>query len=172
MITKTNFSTGKNAAMRLARYIERGMSENRVYTRLYYGFRPARERDLEEFESISREADENAPAVRHMIIAPARLYDERDLHYLVMKTMGEWRKKTGNYGVRYVWGLHYNTEHPHSHIGMVSPYSEDLVMEREDLREFNKIVEEVFGEKIKGEKKIEEDMEREIKEAEEFEVGG
>ncbi len=171
MITKTKFSTGKDAAIKLARYIERGLSDNRIYTRLYYEFKPADDRDLKEFVEISRGADEDVPAVRHMIIAPERLYDEKELHYLVMKTMNEWRKRTRNYGVRYVWGLHYNTEHPHSHIGMVSPYPEELVMEREDLKEFNKIVEEVFGEKLKSEKKVEEEMEREIREAEEFEVG-
>ena len=170
MITKTKFSTGKDAAMKLARYIERGMSENRVYRRLYYEFRPARERDLKAFVEFSQRADKDAPAVRHMIIAPERLYDERELHYLVIKTMTEWRVESHNYGIRYMWGLHYNTEHPHSHIAMVSPYSEELVMEREDLKEFNKVVEEVFGEKLRSQKKLEEDMERELKEAEEIEV--
>ncbi len=171
MITKTKFSTGKDAAIKLARYIERGVSENRVYTRLYYEFKPVDNRDLKEFAEISRGSDEDVPAVRHMIIAPERLYDEKELHYLVMKTLHDWRIESRNYGIRFLWGLHYNTEHPHSHIGMVSPYSEELVMEREDLKEFNKIVEEVFGEKLKSEKKVEEEMEREIREAEEFEVG-
>ena len=44
-------------------------------------------------------------------------------------------------------------------------------MEREDLKEFNKIVEEVFGEKIRSEKELEEKMKKELEEAEEFEVG-
>ncbi len=171
MITKTKFSAGKDAAIKLARYIERGLSDNRIYTRLYYEFKPADDRDLKEFVEISRGADEDVPVVRHMIIAPERLYDEKELHYLVMKTLHDWRIESRNYGIRFLWGLHYNTEHPHSHIGMVSPYSEELVMEREDLKEFNKIVEEVFGEKLKSEKKVEEEMEREIREAEEFEVG-
>ena len=172
MITKTKFSTGKDAAVKLARYIERGLSENREYVELYYGFRKMRDEDWRDLEKIPQDTAGNSPAVRHMIIAPERFYDEKQLHYLVMKTLHDWRIESRNYGIRFLWGLHYNTEHPHSHIGMVSPYSEELVMEREDLKEFNKIVEEVFGEKLKSEKKIAEEMEREIKEAEEFEVGG
>ena len=171
MITKTKFSTGKDAAVKLARYIERGMSENREYVELYYGFRKMRDEDWRDLERIPQDTMGNSPAVRHMIIAPEGFYDERQLHYLVMKAMNEWRKRTRNYGVRYVWGLHYNTEHPHSHIEMISPYPEDLVMEREDLKEFNKIVEKVFGEKIRGEKELEEKMEKELEEAEQYEVG-
>ncbi len=66
--------------------------------------------------------------------------------------------------------MHYNTEHPHAYIGMVSSYSEDLIMERRHLKEFNKIVEKVFHEKIKGKKKVNDELEKEIEEVEEFEV--
>ena len=74
MITKTKFSTGKDAAMKLARYIEIGMGENRVYRRLYYEYKPADDRDLKKFVEILQRADMYAPPVRHMIITQERSY--------------------------------------------------------------------------------------------------
>jgi len=170
MITKTKFSSGGKVALNLAKYIERGVKENRIYPVLYYGFRPFQSEDMEELKGFSSRVQKHKPGVRHMIIAPERILDEREFHILVLILMDKWIRITGNYGIRYVWGLHYNTEHPHAHIGMVSSYSEDLIMERRDLKEFNKIVEEVFHEKIKGEEKVNDELEKEIEEAEEFEV--
>ena len=169
MIMKTKISTGENIAERVAKYIEKGLDKNKVYKELYYGYRPMKDEDMKEFTKFSEKAM-GQPAIRHLIIAPEKRIEEKEFHYLVMKAMNEWRKRTRNYGVRYVWGLHYNTKHPHAHIEMVSPYSEELIMERRDMRKFNEILEEIFKEKMKAKKGVIEELWKELQDAEKYEV--
>ena len=167
MIIKTKWSSGGGkAAKSIANYILKGTKDRQ----LYYGYRSADREMLKEYvefaERIRR--GKNWASVRHLIIAPERKIEERELKYKVLRVMNEWIKESGNYGIRYVWGMHFNTEHPHAHIAMVSTYSEDLVMEREDLRKIKEIAKSVFGEEIgiRKDKKIEMEMDKELKEAE------
>ena len=177
MIIKTKWSAGGGkSALSIAKYIERGIKKNdernRLYRTLYYGSHPANKEDLKEYAKYAdRIKGRKWASVRHIIIAPERNLDERELHYKVMRVMERWIQKSGNYGVRYVWGMHYNTEHPHAHIAIVSSYPEDIVMEREDLRELKKIVSKVFEEEmgVKN-KELDKEMDKELKEAEKEEV--
>jgi len=193
MIIKTKWSSGGGkAAKNLANYIERGMDKNKSYGYLYYGFQKMEQENMGEYVEYAERAKvkaseknrnyknyRNFASVRHIIIAPERRIDERRLHYNVLKIMSEWRKESKNYGIRYVWGMHFNTEHPHAHIAMVSSYPEDIVMERENLREFKRIAERVFGEEVKKEEEIKgtsisKEVEKELHEAEmenEMEMG-
>jgi len=170
MIVKTKWSSGGGKAARsIANYIRKGTKDGK----LYYGYRRADENMLRDYveyaERIRR--GKNRATVRHLIIAPEQNMEERELRYKVMKVMNEWIRESGNYGIRYVWGMHFNTEHPHAHIAMVSTYPEDLVMEREDLREIKEISKRIFGEEIGTEKdrKIEKEIVKELEEAEEEE---
>ncbi len=169
MIMKTKISTGENIAERVAKYIERGLDKNKVYKELYYEYRPMKDEDMKEFIKFSERAMEQ-PAIRHLIIAPEKRIEEKEFHYLVMKTLREWRIESRNYGIRFLWGLHYNTEHPHAHIEIVSPYWEEMIMERTDIRKFNEILEEVFKEKMKTKKGVIEELWKELQDAEKYEV--
>ena len=115
MITKTKFSSGSRVAVNLARYIERGTEENGIYDRLYYGFIPFRDEDMEELKKHSGRSNRHRPGVRHIIIAPERVLEEREFHILVLTLMDRWIRKTGNYGIRYVWGC-TTTRSIHTHI--------------------------------------------------------
>lgn len=169
MIIKTKWSSGGGKAARsIANYIRKGTRDGQ----LYYGYRRAEEEMLRKYvEYAERLRGKKRATVRHIIIAPERRMDERELRYKVMKVMSEWLRESGNYGIRYVWGMHFNTEHPHAHIAVVSPYPEDLVMEREDLREMKEIAKKVFGEDIgiSKDKRVEKEVEKELREAEEEE---
>ena len=155
--------------MNLARYIERGMDKNKIYRTLYYGFHEMSEENMREYVGYAeRVKDRNYACVRHIIIAPERAMDEEEMHNKILELMDRWIRATENYGVRYAWGMHYNTGHPHAHIAIVASYPEDIVMEREDLREFKRIAEEIFEEKIgiEKDKKMQEEIEKELEEAE------
>ncbi len=165
---KTKISTGKNIAVRVAKYIEKELDKNKIYRVLYHGYRPMKDEDMKEFIKFS-ECGMGQPAIRHLIIAPEKKIEEREFHFLAIKVMNEWRKKTGNYGIRYVWGLHYNTKHPHSHIAMVSPYPEELLMDMAEIRKFNDILEEVFKEKMKAKKEVIDELWKELQDSEKYE---
>jgi len=91
---------------------------------------------------------------RMIIFAPARWIPPQYLSEYTVKTMWEYIQKDARHSIRFMYSLHYNTDHPHSHVVMTAYYTEDVLMRTREIVLIKDIAKQIFNEPIGVPKKI------------------
>ena len=114
--------------------------------------RKATRRDIEWIINTS----EDTGMARMIIFAPATYMHPIFLSEYTLETLWKFLNETGRSSVRFVYALHYNTPHPHTHAVLSAYYPDDLVMYEKEIKRMMKIAEGVFSEEIEISKKMQE----------------
>ena len=125
MILETNYETGSDPGTGLTRYMGRDGHELRDHT--------GRTLDDDEIQQFNERAAENEFS-RQLVLAPDRDdLSDQELDRAVRQTMNDW---TGDHNdTEYVYSVHEDDGNNHVHVAATSGDSNDLWMDKPDIRE-------------------------------------
>lgn len=110
-------------------------------------------------EWIINTSEENKLA-RMFIFSPAKPMHPIHLSEYTREAIWKFLNTQSRNSVRFVYALHYNTPHPHSHAVLTSYLPDDLVLYEKEIEVMRKIASEIFGEEIDIHRKVEKIGER------------
>ncbi len=102
------------------------------------------------FENLARMEEQfrHSGLVRMIVFAPVRWLEPEDLEWMTRETMWKFLKAKRYYSTYFVYGLHYNTDHPHSHVILTSYHGVESIFGKTELIKLERAARKVFGEPI------------------------
>ena len=91
---------------------------------------------------------------RMIIFSPATYIAPIFLSEYTWRTLWRFINEQGRNSVRFVYALHYNTPHPHTHAILSAYFPDDMVMWGRDIEYLNKIARDEFKEDVGVYRKI------------------
>ncbi len=100
--------------------------------------------EIRQFVNMS----EDTMLTRMFIFAPARYIHPIFLSEYTAQVIREYIRQDNRTSIRFMYALHYNTDHPHSHVVMTAYYPEDLLFKKRENYLMRNIAVKVFKEPI------------------------